>query len=103
MKSEEFKELALSFPGTESAPHFDRLAFRIVKGKIFASLLEKSDSANLKLSKEDQKVFSEYEGKQIFPVPNKFGDQGWTTFELSELPEGLMLDALNAAYLNCKK
>ncbi len=103
MTAAEFKELALSFPGTESTPHFDRLAFRIVKGKIFASLLEEINSANVKLSREDQKVFSGYDGGQIFPIANKWGEQGWTTFELARLPEGLVLDALNAAYLNGKK
>ena len=32
MSSEEFNDLALSFPGTPAHPHFDRIAFK-VEGK----------------------------------------------------------------------
>ena len=98
MTSQAFKELALSFPGTEANPHFDRTAFKVTGKRIFATLHEESATANLKLTPVDQSVFSDFGKKAVYPVPNKWGLQGWTTFELKKIPEGLMLDALDTAY-----
>jgi hypothetical protein len=86
-----------------SAPHFDRTAFKVEGGRIFATLDEKSASANLKLSVADQKVFSEYEKGTIYPVPNKWGLKGWTTFELTDMESGIVLDALQCAYRESQK
>lgn len=97
MTNEDFRQLALSFPGTEEAPHFERRAFKVTGKRIFATLLEQENTANLKLSLKDQQVFCEY-GEEIYPVPNKWGEQGWTTFELPDFPGQLMLTALEAAY-----
>ncbi len=96
----EFRNMALTFPGTEENVHFDRAAFKVIKKRIFATLHEETTTANLKLSAADQKVFCEFNNKIIYPVPNKFGLQGWTTFELNEMPAELMLDALDTAYKN---
>lgn len=93
-----FRELALSFPGTEESPHFERAAFKVVKKRIFATLLEGNKSANLKLNEVDQSVFCTFDSKAVYPVPNKWGLQGWTTFELDKVQEGFMLDALDTAY-----
>ncbi len=98
MTTEQFRTLALSFPGTEEAPHFDRAAFKVIKKRIFATMHEASGTANLKLSPTDQSVFCGFENGAVYPVPNKWGLQGWTTFELKNIPEGLMLDALETAY-----
>lgn len=105
MTSEKFIELALSFPGTEENPHFDRRAFKVTGKRIFATLHQPSTTANLKLSVVDQSVFSEYNkgNSAVYPVPNKWGQQGWTTFELSKVPEELMLDALDTAYKDVLK
>jgi len=98
MTTEEFRELALSFPETVENPHFDRAAFKIVNRRIFATLHEKTGTANLKLSEIDQGVFCSLENNVIYPVPNKFGLQGWTTFDLKKVPKGLVLDALDIAH-----
>ncbi len=98
MTTEEFTKLALSFPGTEANPHFDRTAFKVIKKRIFATLHEGSATANLKLSVIDQSVFCSYDKDVVYPVPNKWGLQGWTTFVLKKMPEGMMLDALETAY-----
>jgi hypothetical protein len=98
MKSSEFRTMALSFPGTEENPHFDRAAFKVIKKRIFATLHESDGTANLKLLPADQRVFCAYNKKIVYPVPNKWGQQGWTTFELKQIPAELMLDALNTAY-----
>ncbi len=98
MTTEDFKDLALAFPGTEAAPHFDRIAFKVVKRRIFASLHEPSQSANICLSPVEQAEFCEVGGPGVFPIPNKWGQQGWTTFVLKEVAEEVVQAALEAAY-----
>lgn len=98
-----FRELALSFPGTEEAPHFDRAAFKVIKKRTFATLHEPSKSANIKLSEVDQSVFCEFDKNAVYPVPNKWGLHGWTTFELNKIPKELLLDALDTAYQDAVK
>lgn len=92
-----FIEMALSFEGTEQKPHFDRIAFKVVKKKTFATYHEATQSANLVLSLADQATFCEY-GDSVYPVPNKWGEKGWTTFEINKIPEEFILEALLAAY-----
>lgn len=94
---EKFRNLALSFSGATEQPHFEKTSFRIRK-KIFATLDLKKQSATLKLSEPDQDIFSLVDKTAIYPVPNKWGQQGWTVFELDKLPEELMQDALGKAY-----
>ena len=98
MTIEKFTELAMSFPGTVEAPHFDRAAFKVEKKRIFATLHKASKTANLKLPEIQQSVFCEVDQTSIYPVPNKWGLQGWTTFELGRLSEDILLEALDAAY-----
>lgn len=103
MTSKQFRELALSFQNTEENPHFDRAAFKVSGKRIFATLHEATLTANLKLSEIDQSVFCGYDKKIVYPVPNKWGLQGWTTFELKKIPQALMLDALHTAYQDVLK
>lgn len=99
----DFKNLALSFPGTITHPHFDRLAFKVEKKRIFATLHEPAESANIKLPVVEQSVFCAIGKSSVYAVPNKWGLQGWTTFELKNLPEELVRDALNIAYMDVIK
>lgn len=100
VNTEAFKEIALSFSATEQKPHFERLAFKVIKQKIFATLDEKLNMANLLLSPEDQSVFCLIDKNAIYAVRNKFGLQGWTTFELTKVSSEIMSDALSQAYRN---
>jgi predicted DNA-binding protein (MmcQ/YjbR family) len=97
MTVKEFKDLVLSFPGTEEKPHFDRTAFKVIDKRIFATLHEASESANILLPVRDQEVFCAM-SKGIYPVPNKWGEHGWTTFELKKITYAMALDALDTAY-----
>ena len=97
MTVKEFKNLALAFPGTEEKPHFDRTAFKVIGKRIFATLHEASESANIVLPIKDQEVFSAM-NKGIYPVPNKWGTHGWTTFELIKITYAMALDALDTAH-----
>ena len=98
MTNEEFRELALSFPGTEEAPHFERRAFKVTGRRIFATMLEEKESVNIVLKPADQSSFSKLNKKYIYPVPNKWGEHGWTTFEIKHLDHAVLQTALEAAY-----
>lgn len=93
-----FKNIALSFEGVEAKPHFDRTAFKVTGKRIFATLHEESEAANIKLSISDQSVFCSFDKAAVYAVPNKWGLQGWTTFELKKVPVELISDALLTAY-----
>lgn len=97
MTSREFQQRALALPEATEAPHFERTSFR-VRNKIFATLAPEKAEAVLKLSPVDQAVFTGNGGGAIYPVPNKWGQQGWTIVEL-EAVEGTLLEAaLACAY-----
>jgi hypothetical protein len=94
---EKFRQLALSFPETTEQPHFDKPSFRVGK-KIFATLDLKNRQPCLRLSGIDQDVFSAYDKAIIFPVPNKWGKQGWTLVNLHQVHPEMFADALTTAY-----
>ena len=98
MTVREFRNNALSFPGVKEVTHFDRIAFKVYKKRIFATLHDESAMANVKLPLSDQEVFCAINKDAIYIVPNKWGEQGWTTFVLKDLPGNQVLDALNTAY-----
>ena len=98
MTNIQFSHLALSFPGAIEKPHFDRKAYKIDGGRTFTTLHEILHQVNVFLPKEDQAVFITYENGAIYPVANKWGDQGWTTFELDQLQEEVLQSALETAY-----
>lgn len=92
-----FQQLALSFPQVTEAPHFEKTSFRINK-KIFSTYDAKNNRACLKLSAADQSVFCLIDKTIIYPVPNKWGLQGWTLFELKKIRKDIFKDALKCAY-----
>jgi hypothetical protein len=100
MTVQQFRKLALSFEGTEENPHFDRAAFKVTGKRIFATLHEKSKTANVMLTPVDQSVFCNFGKGAIYPVPNKWGLKGATTFDLKNISTELMRDALETAYQN---
>lgn len=93
----EFKQLALTFAQAEELPHFENTSFRIKK-KIFATLSAKDNRACLKLSEMQQSLFCSFDSTVIYPVPNKWGKQGWTLINLEKVEKDTLQDALNVAY-----
>ena len=89
--------LALSYEGVQQAPHFEKISFR-VRSKIFATLDEDKMRATLKLSLVDQSVFADMLQGYVYPVPNKWGQKGWTIFDLASISEDVLKDALTLAY-----
>lgn len=101
-----FTELALSFPGTEARPHFERMGFRVTGRRMFATYLDKDHTANIFLTPEEQAVFCKMDPANIYPVPNKWGEKGATTFALKRVAIALVTEALLSAYneiMNKKK
>ena len=96
---ETFRKLALSFPDASEEPHFEKTSFR-VKKKIFATFDEKNNRAVLKLNEIDQSVFCASSEMIFYPVPNKWGKQGWTIVELSKVRPEMFEDALIHSYQN---
>lgn len=93
----EFRKMALSFPDANEEPHFEKTSFRVNK-KIFATLNVKENRATIKLSEVDQDLFCVYDKNVMYPVPNKWGKQGWTHINLNTIPKEMCKDALSAAY-----
>jgi hypothetical protein len=71
-----FMKMALSFPGTESKPHFERIGIKVIGKRMFTTYLSENNSANIFLKPEDQYLFCKIDGKNIYPVPNKWGLTG---------------------------
>ena len=92
-----FRQIARSFPETAEHPHFEKTSFKVHK-KIFATLDAKNHLACVKLSETDQDVFSAFDRSVIFPVPNKWGKQGWTFVDLKKVRKRMLTDALTTAY-----
>ena len=92
-----FRSLALAFPNVSEQPHFEKPSFRIGK-KIFASLDVPNNRACVKLSAADQDVFGLADSTMIYPVPNKWGKQGWTFIELTTIKKKLLTEILTAAH-----
>jgi YjbR len=92
-----FAQMALSFPGTEQVPHFDRIGFKVTGKRMFATYLQLDNTANVFLTPVEQAVFCKME-EDIYPVPNKWGEKGATTFELDSVPKHIVTEALLSAY-----
>lgn len=100
---EQFFDLALSFPGTETLPHFDRIGFKVSGRRMFTTYLEKDNTANIFLTPIEQKLFCKMGKPAIYPVPNKWGEKGATTFDLNTVDLNLVREALFSAYNNILK
>ena len=97
INTETFRHMVLAFPGATEEPHFEKASFRVNK-KIFATLSIENQIACIKLSELDQSVFCAYDKTIIYPVPNKWGKQGWTNINLKKIRKEMLRDALSSAY-----
>ena len=99
---EEVKAMALALEGAEEKPHFNRIAFT-VKKKIFATLSFEDKTLNLMFSPELQFIYCPPQSDVIYPVPNKWGNKGATTINLSKAKKDLVQSALHDSYELRKK
>jgi len=89
--------LALGLPETLPAPHFDRTAVRIAKGRIFATFGAARDM-NVKLTPDEQEMFAGSAPGVVSAIPGGWGRQGWTRVDLTDADEPLVLSLLAAAW-----
>ena len=71
---------------------------------MYATYLSENNTANIFLTPAEQRIFCEMYPGGIYPVPNKWGEKGATTFELrSKLPKEIIMEALLSAYTDVIK
>ena len=90
--------MALSFPHTEQVMHFERIGFKIIGKRMFTTYLQKDNTANIFLTPKEQQLFCKMDKTNIYPVPNKWGEKGATTFELNSVAREVVMEALVLAY-----
>lgn len=93
---EDLRRVALSLEGTTQAPHFDRTAFKVKR--IYATMPRDEQTANLKLTPDEQEFKTMMAPEAFAAVPNAWGQQGWTTLTLSEVDEAELRAALEMAW-----
>jgi len=96
--SESFTRIALALPGTTSAPHFDRTAFKVKR--TFATLAPDGLSANLKFTPDEQEFKCQLAPDVFEALDNGWGRQGWTRMWLGPATEDDVAAALAMAHAN---
>ncbi len=99
MTSDEFREIALSFPEAEERSHMNHPDFR-VGGKIFATLGPDHDWGMAKLTPVEQQDFLRMEPASFKPAAGAWGTGGATIITLEHANEDTVRQALNAAWRN---
>jgi hypothetical protein len=94
----DLRRIALSLDGTSEAPHFDRAAFKVAR--IYATLASDGNSANLKLTPDEQELKRLTAPEAFAPVDNAWGRQGWTTVTLAANGTQELEAALRTAWLH---
>ena len=94
--AQDFQRIAMSLDGTTSAPHFDRTAFKVAR--IYATLAPDGLTANLKFAPDEQELKCITAAEAFRPVPNAWGQQGWTTATLAALSPAELKGALELAW-----
>jgi hypothetical protein len=96
--ADDFRRIVQELPGVTEAPHFERVAFRA--RIIFASLAADGKSANLLMTPDQQALKCAVAPEVFVAVPNKWGQQGWTTMILAKATTADVQDALRLAHGN---
>ncbi|SOD93504.1 MmcQ/YjbR family DNA-binding protein [Spirosoma fluviale] len=94
---ERIRQIALSFPETTEQPHFGKFSFKVGK-RVFATYNGPHNRICVKLAELDQAAFCSFDTSVIYPVPNKWGKQGWTLVNLAKVFDETLIDALTMAY-----
>lgn len=92
----DMRRLALALEGVEEKPHFDRAAFRA--RKTFATLAADELTANFGFSPDEQALKCAVLPDAFAPIPNAWGQRGWTVGTLARLSEADLAAALETAW-----
>jgi hypothetical protein len=93
---EDVRSIALSLDGTSEAPHFDRKAFRA--RRTYVTLAADEKSANVAFTPDEQEMKCLMLPEAFAPIPNKWGQQGWTAVTLSKIGKADLRAAIAMAY-----
>lgn len=99
ISNKQFIKYALSYEDCVETDHFDHKAYT-VKKKIFVTHNIKENRCCVKLTPEQQSLFCLIDETLIFPVPNKWGKQGWTLVNLKKVNKEILIEILTVAYCN---
>ncbi len=99
MDFETAREMALDMPGTAEREHHGRPSYS-VKKKIYMTLWLDDGRAVLKLTPGQQAEFSGEYPDAFAPVPNKWGQHGWTNVFMAYCNERLFRYATDLAWRN---
>ena len=94
--ADDFRRIALSFPGAEERSHMAHPDFRI-GGKIFATLGARDGMAMVKLTRKEQQNYLDAAAGVFTPASGAWGRQGCTMVELAKARAPLVKKALAAA------
>lgn len=98
MTVNDFRRVALSFPGAEESSHMGAADFR-VDGRIFATLASaKLGYGNLMLTLEQQQAFIEELPEVFIPIHGGWGRMGMTHIILKAAHEDVLTGALHTAW-----
>jgi hypothetical protein len=102
MTTDDFRQMALSFPGAVERAHMNHPDFR-ANGKIFATLHYPDDGwAMVKLPPDQQQSFVELQPTAFVPVKGAWGRQGATNVRLKIVNEESLRAALTRAWQRTK-
>ncbi|MFN6176031.1 MAG: MmcQ/YjbR family DNA-binding protein [Flavobacteriales bacterium] len=103
MDEQLIRPLALELPGALEQDHFGKPAFS-VKKKIFCTWWVHEERAVIKLTPEQQAEWCAELPDAFAPLPNKWGQHGWTNVYLPVVNERTMRHILDRAWRNvCPK
>ncbi|MGB6690153.1 MAG: MmcQ/YjbR family DNA-binding protein [Terracidiphilus sp.] len=98
MTADDFRRIALSFPGTEQGSHMGAADFR-AGGRIFATLASvKQGYGNLMLTLEHQQAFVQEQPDIFLPIAGGWGRNGATHIRLAAANEDVLTGALRTAW-----
>jgi hypothetical protein len=98
MTADDFRRIALSFPGAEEGSHMGAVDFR-VGGRVFATLASVAQGyGNLMLTPEHQQAFVEEQPGIFLPIHGGWGRMGMTHIRLAAASEDVLSGALHTAY-----
>jgi hypothetical protein len=96
--AEDFRRIALSFPGAEERSHVNHPDFR-VGGKVFATLgYPNADYGMVQLMPEQQEDFMALAPDAFEPAAGAWGRKGSTLVKLDATSDDLLETALTAAW-----
>lgn len=102
MTADDFREMALGFPGALESSHMNHPDFR-AGGKVFATLgYPDRNCGMVKLTPEQQRSFIREAPGVFAPCAGGWGRQGATYIQLALAKESVVQTALETAFRNVK-